>query len=191
MGAYAAKRALKKWRARAEFTVKCRGMYYKFHGKNDHAIKRDVFYALLSKFKREKLLVMKLHTMTAKYNNKGKLSAFQMIQNFVRSKNDVHAHEKDLSAKNVNSVLTRLYRNRLDTYMTHFRLVTLNGKRQQAKQLSMVKHCLTRSTRAAFEKWKSQAHYATTVIDVNESGPVVEEVLDHQLDVHNLKKLMD
>ena len=28
------------------------------------------------------------------------------------------------------------------------------------------------------------------MIEVNDAGPVVEEVLDHQLDVHNLKNLM-
>lgn len=76
MGAYAIKRSIKKWRARTEFTIKCRGMYEKFHGKNDHAIKRDVFYALLSKYQREKALVMKLHTIAAKYDNKNALSAF-------------------------------------------------------------------------------------------------------------------
>ena len=30
----------------------------------------------------------------------------------------------------------------------------------------------------------------TTVIEVNEAGPVVEEVLDHRMDVENLKNLM-
>ena len=113
-----------------------------------------------------------------------------MIQNFVRAKNDVHSHEKGLSTKNVHSVLTRIYRKRLLDYMTHLRLVSLKGKREQMKKLSMIKHCLTRSMRAAFERWRRQANIATTVIDVNEAGPVVEEVLDHQLDVHNLKKLM-
>ena len=113
-----------------------------------------------------------------------------MIQNFVRSTKDVHTHEKDLSAKNVNSVLTRLYRKRLLDYMTHFRMVSLNSKKDEYKKLAMVKHCLTRSLRHAFERWRRQANVATTVIEVNDSGPVVEEVLDHQLDVHNLKKLM-
>ena len=133
---------------------------------------------------------MKLHTVARKYDNKHILSAFQMIQNFVRSKKDVHAHEKDLSAKNVNSVLTRLYRKRLLDYMTHFRMVALNSKKDEFKKLSMIKHCLTRSLRHAFERWRRQANVAQTVIEVNDTGPVVEEVLDHQLDVHNLKKLM-
>lgn len=113
-----------------------------------------------------------------------------MIQNFVRSKKDVHRHEKGLAGKNVNSVLTRLYRKRLLDYMTHFRMVSLNLKKDEYKKLAMVKHCLTRGLRLNFERWKRQANVAQTVVNVNETGPVVEEVLDHQLDVHNLKKLM-
>lgn len=75
-------------------------------------------------------------------------------------------------------------------YMTHFRVASLSMKKDERKKLSMIHHCLTRSTRHAFDRWKRQANLMTTVQDVNESGPVVEEVLDHQLDVHNLKGLM-
>ena len=44
--------------------------------------------------------------------------------------------------------------------------------------------------RDAFNKWKEQAAYAQTVINVNEIGPIAEQVLDKQLQVHNLRKLM-
>ena len=77
-----------------------------------------------------------------------------MIQNFVRSKNDVHRHEKVLSAKNMDSVLTRLHRKRLLDYMSHLRLVSLKWKREELKKLTMVKHCLSRSLRHAFDRWK-------------------------------------
>ena len=39
-------------------------------------------------------------------------------------------------------------------------------------------------------RWKKQSEVVTTVIEVNEAGPVVEEVLDHRMDVENLKNLM-
>ena len=69
-------------------------------------------------------------------------------------------------------------------------MVSLNLKKDEFKKLTMVKHCLTRGLRHAFDRWKRQANIAQTVINVNETGPVVEEVLDHQLDVHNLKNMM-
>lgn len=42
----------------------------------------------------------------------------------------------------------------------------------------MLGHWHSRKRREAFLKWKNQASFATTVIEVNEVGPVVEEVLD-------------
>ena len=51
-------------------------------------------------------------------------------------------------------------------------------------------HWNNRSVRDAFNKWKKQSTYGCTVIEVNEIGPVVEEVLEHRLDVNNLKDFM-
>jgi len=47
-----------------------------------------------------------------------------------------------------------------------------------------------RTMRDAFYKWKSQSTNDLTVIEVNEIGPVVEEVLEHRLDACNLKDFM-
>ena len=33
-------------------------------------------------------------------------------------------------------------------------------------------HFMSQSTRDAFERWKKQALYATTVVEVNEIGPI-------------------
>lgn len=79
MGSYGAKRCIKKWRARTEVTIKARAAYEKFHLKNDRTLMRNVFYQLMSKYQREKALVVKLHTVARKYDNKNLLSAFQMI----------------------------------------------------------------------------------------------------------------
>ena len=51
-------------------------------------------------------------------------------------------------------------------------------------------HFISNSTRDAFNRWKKKAYYEQTVIEVNEGGPVVEEVLESQMDVMNLKSLM-
>jgi hypothetical protein len=38
----------------------------------------------------------------------------------------------------------------------------------------MFGHFITAGTRDAFNRWKKQATFATTVIEVNEIGPIVE-----------------
>lgn len=48
-------------------------------------------------------------------------------------------------------------------------------------------HFISQSTRDAFERWKKKALYATTVVEVNEIGPICEQVLDVQMDCKNLR----
>ena len=54
----------------------------------------------------------------------------------------------------------------------------------------MFGHFISANMRDAFNRWKKQATYAQTAIDVNEVGPIAEQVLKNQLQVHNLRKLM-
>ena len=76
MGSYNVKRAMKKWRQRTEVTLAARGAWEKFHHKNNIAIKKAVWIRLLNKYQREKHLVLKLHQIARKYDNKGLLSGF-------------------------------------------------------------------------------------------------------------------
>lgn len=55
---------------------------------------------------------------------------------------------------------------------------------------ALCRHVNNRSIRDAFMRWKCRSTYSNTVIEVNEIGPVVEEVLEHRLDVCNLKDFM-
>ena len=60
----------------------------------------------------------------------------------------------------------------------------------EAKRKMVIGHWLSKDMRMAFLKWKNQAKQATTLLEVNEEGPVVEEVLEQQMNVFNLKKFM-
>lgn len=113
-----------------------------------------------------------------------------MIRNFWIAKQNVHAHEKDISSRNIGDCLLKVYRRRLLSYYTHLRRQIHGDKVVESKKKAMFGHFISAQVRDAFKKWKQQSDYANTVIEVNEIGPVVEEVLDHRLDVHNLKNLM-
>lgn len=64
------------------------------------------------------------------------------------------------------------------------------AKQVEMKKRVMFGHFISAQVRDAFNRWKKKAGMCQTVIEVNEIGPVVEEVLDKQLDVTNLKNLM-
>lgn len=55
---------------------------------------------------------------------------------------------------------------------------------------SVLGHWYSRSTREMFDRWKKQAELCQVAIDVNEGGPVVEEVLKARQDLNNLQEFM-
>ena len=187
---YAAKRLIKKWRVRTETTLACRGAYNKFQEKRNLLYTKAVFRELMCKHHRDKALAIKLSNTAAKFDNKQIQSAFQMIRNFWIAKQNVHAHEKKISSRNIGDCLTKIYRRKLLSHYSHMRRQIHGDKVVEAKKKAMFGHFISAQVRDAFKRWKQQSDYCNTVIEVNEIGPVVEEVLDHRLDVHNLKNLM-
>ena len=67
----------------------------------------------MAKHHRDKALVLKLSNLARGYDNRALQSAFQMIQNYWTTKNDVHAHEKQVSSRNLGDTLNKIYRRKL------------------------------------------------------------------------------
>lgn len=83
------------------------------------------------------------------------------------------------------SILHKLYINRMTKYMSEMRVKCYAIKEKTTKQLTMFNHMFTRQMRRAFELWRNQTQAVATVEDVNECGPVVEEVLEARLMIKN------
>lgn len=71
-----------------------------------------------------------------------------------------------------------MYLRRMTSNLSFLKSMTLVQKRRNAKVGNMLGHWHSRNKREAFLRWKDQAHYAATVQEVNETGSVVEEVLE-------------
>ena len=75
----------------------------------------------MCKHHRDKALVLKLSNMARGFDNRNLQSAFQMIKNYWTAKNNVHAHQKNLSSRNIGDCLTKVWRRKLLQYYTHMR----------------------------------------------------------------------
>ena len=113
MSSYAVKRSIKKWRARAETTIAARAAFEKFQQKRDLIYKRGAFRELMLKHHRDKALVLRLSNTAGKFDNRMLQSAFQMIRNYWTTKNNLQAHEKEISSRNLGDALNKIYRRKL------------------------------------------------------------------------------
>lgn len=75
-------------------------------------------------------------------------------------------------------------------FLSDLRFKVTDQKRKDNVISSMFGHWHARDLRKRFDLWKNQAKKATTVNEVNEIGPVVEEVLDAQQTLTNLGLFM-
>ena len=95
-----------------------------------------------------------------------------------------------MSSRNIGDILNKIYRRKLLQYYSHLRRQVHGDKVVEKKKKIMFGHFISMQVRDYFNKWKKQSLYSQTVIDVNEVGPITEQVLEKQLQVHNLRKLM-
>ena len=147
MNSYAVKRMIIRWKARSETTRKARQAYDKFTLKRNLIYKRAVFNSLLCKYSNEKALIVKCGNIATHFDNRMKLAAFQTIFNFYRSKQQTHAHEKQVSTRNLNASLLKIYRKRMLQYLSHFRKQIHDDKASESKKLAMFGHLISKGVR--------------------------------------------
>ena len=130
------------------------------------------------KHHRDKALILRLSNTAGVFDAKHLQSAFQMIKNFATAKIDTHGCEKKLSSRNIGDVLQKIYHRKLLQYYSHMRRQIHGDKVVEKKKKIMFGHFISAQMRDYFNKWKKQSMYESTVINVNEIGPISEQVLD-------------
>jgi hypothetical protein len=123
--------------------------------------------------------------MAAKFDNAGKQSAFQMIQNFKLAKDGTYGMRKQVAFASLSSSLKKVLTRKMTEYLSHLRTRCYNVKSVDMRKVTVVRHLMSRELRRAFNNWRKKTDCVLTVEDVNECGPVVEEVLEARLMIKN------
>jgi hypothetical protein len=85
--------------------------------------------------------------------------------------------DKNVAAQSLFTILHHLHQNKMTDYLSELRVKVVERKLKDLVISSMFGHWYSRDLRRRFLHWRDQAKKLTTVIDVNETGPIVEEVL--------------
>lgn len=80
-----------------------------------------------------------------------------MIKNFVRSKANIGANEKNVATRNLTGCLAKIYRRKLLQHYTHMRRQTHGDKVVMQKKKIMFGHFISAQVRDAFNMWKKKA----------------------------------
>lgn len=108
-----------------------------------------------------------------------------MIQNFKLSKDGTYGMRKEVAVSSLSSSLKKVLTRNMTVYLSHLRTRCYNVKSVDMRKVAVVRHLMSRELRRAFNNWRKKTDCVLTVDDVNECGPVVEEVLEARLSIKN------
>ena len=187
---YLTRLALKKMYNRMKITVKCRAASEKLKEKIRIIMLQAVFNGLKNRYDVENSLAVKLGNIAAKFDNRMKEAALQSISEHADRNIRLKDQVKGIAASNLAGVLNQLYLSRMRTNLSDLRSKILKMWARRATIKNMLGHLFSWNLRDMFQKWKYQSLKQSTVEEVNEEGPVVEEVLVEQMRYENLKNFL-
>jgi len=163
---------------------------YLCHMSHNKNLKIVAMKAFITNWKKVRTCIHQLNGIAKSMDTRSLQQAFNLIIRQNDAHDAVDIREKRQATINLQSIMKAIWRRNMTRNLYDLK----NGRYKQRDEWRRVKtlcmHWNNRSVRDAFNKWKKQATYGNTVIEVNEIGPVVEEVLEHRLDVNNLKDFM-
>lgn len=143
-----------------------------------------------TKYQHERDLSHKLNSIAKKFDTTGLKLSFDLIRRHGFAHTAVDNRDKGQSAREMCRILKKIYRGNMTSNMSELRNKCYQLKSRRNRLRNMFLHADVLGYRRAFEQWKRAAQADSTVIEVNLIGPVVEEVLEHRLDVGNLQNFM-
>jgi len=104
-----------------------------------------------------------------------------MIKNFTETKKSVLKQTKRSAANKLKLVLSQIFKRKMQQNLYSLKNMIQLRKVKCLKIKAMMSHWKSRCLREIFNKYKNNANFASTELDVNENGPVVEDVLTYQI----------
>lgn len=98
----------------------------------------------------------------------------------MRAKNYVHNKKKEHATKDIYAILSGLMVRRMTNYYNDLKYRTNNRYKQNVTKVFTLVHYLSNKTRAYFQRWKEIADKKAVIQELNEEGPVREEVFEQR-----------
>lgn len=103
---------------------------------------------------------------------------YNAIISFSKAKNYVQQKKKENSTKDIYNILNNLILRRKTQYLSDLKYQTLGLYKSNVFKAFTVMHNMSNKLRQCFNKWKKHSNFNTLVKEMNEEGPVREEMFE-------------
>jgi hypothetical protein len=117
-------------------------------------------------------------------------TAFLDISSFARAKAFAHQRRKEQAARDLVNHMDMLKKRQLESTISQLKVVPIMRYNKGLKQFNTVMRNFTDQQRRCFQLWKNKAQEHTLVKEMNEEGPIREEIWNLNKDQTNLRMFM-
>jgi hypothetical protein len=177
--------AIQKWRERKDRTKEARTRVKNLRALYKKMQLRAYFLALKTSSQASSALVKSLSRLANIQNKHGLLSGFDAISSFSRAKAFVHSQRKANSVFATCSALQVLINKKRHQYFIDFRLRCMRKSEQDMHKALTILHAVSNRKRHMFNKWRTNADLMTLAKEMEEEGPIREQVFEHKMNFMN------
>lgn len=175
---------------RVELTKKLRYNLAKCEQNKAFRLKRMVWCGLTGRRYITTHLVTSLSNLERLFRERAFAVAFKSIQTFARSKKLTIARNRNKASRDVESMLTKTYYERLRRYFCRWR-GSNKDKNFRSQHVRKIMHKIADfNLRNAFTRWHRITDQIVFAEEMNQTGPITEHVFEANRLAHNLKEFM-
>ena len=184
------KRAVQKWKLRIETTKRIRNNFKVMRANKAFRVKRRVVEALRVRHEIRYDVVNTISNLEKMMRDKAYIESFRILRSFATSKALVSGKSKNKATVDVGSILTQLHEKRLRKYFGRFRKKAKEKSVRQTHVMKILKKIDNVNLRDGFRKWSVFTDKVLFAEELNQTGPITEQVFEANRTIHNLKSFM-
>jgi bacterioferritin (cytochrome b1) len=184
------RRALQKWYHRVELTKRIRMNYATMKSNKKIRLKRLVLEGLRGRRAITTHLTTALCNLGNLLTDKAYMDAFKTVRAYSTSKKLATKILKNKARQDIESILTQTHIRRLRSYFGGYRKICKDKKHKGQRAKKIMLNIDNQNLRWAFEHWRKQNVREMLAEDLNQTGPITEEVFEANRTIKNLKDFM-
>lgn len=184
------RKAIQKWVTRIDHTKRVRFSVKQIKHYHQERFKRSIFEAFRVRRAIHVDLAVTISNLEKLFRDKTTMDTFNTIKSFSRSKKLATTSFKRKALEDSISILTQKHIIWLRKYFCRYKAIIKVKHNNGIHTLRILKKIDNANLRCAFEIWRKQNVKILLAEDLNQTGPVTEQVFEANRTIRNLKSFM-
>ena len=184
------RRALQKWLRRVDTTRKIRFNFETMERNKSIRLKRLVWNGIRARRSITARLSTGISNLEKLFRDKAYMETFKTVKSYSTSRKLVSANRKSQAKVDIASLLAQIHLRRLRRHFCRYQKIAKDKKHRGHQAKKILLNLCSHNLRWVFEHWRKQNVKVMLVEELNQTGPITEEVFEANRTITNLKAFL-